>query len=152
MIKRRIVRLLMLVGAFFFALGYGKDGLAARKKLKKENGVWYALFTMVFLAWCLYLFFFILSVSIRNMPSWDVWAGVFSISFFYAGWFCYARKDSQKLIEEANRPHVDAAPVKRKEYHTGDWCCPKCRMILDRDIAVCYKCRTRKQDATDFIV
>lgn len=95
MIKRRMVRLLMLVGAFFFALGYGKDGLAARKKLEKENGVWYALFTMVFLAWCLYLFFFILSVSIRNMPSWDVWAGVFSIPIFTPAGFVMPEKTAK---------------------------------------------------------
>lgn len=65
--------------------------------------------------------------------------------------------DTDRVIHQAIAAHKEAIlklpanttvinPSAGSE-RPGSWKCPKCGLYHDKDIAVCYKCRTTKKDA-----
>ena len=94
--------LLLYSGKGLVALGYGKEGMAAREKLgKTSNGLAYAFGALLFI----WLFFGVLFYFLFQNSADAIYSLITMIAcpVIYAVWFCIARKGVAKLIEESRK-------------------------------------------------
>lgn len=150
-------RLFRVLAQFFcrwiYLIGYGKEGMKARKILgeDKDDGVVGLLFAFPLIGWSFVMYLLFLDLQSGHPIELKLLAWCVGIPAAFVCWIIWARRASKRFIEEAAKPPEKRRTNQPRTHQKGDWCCPKCRLILDKDISVCYRCGTSKKDAVDFI-
>ena len=102
MVQGLIKVLLLYAGMGLVALGYGKDGMAAREKLGKSSDGLALTFGGLVFVWLFFgvFFYFMFRGSADSLYCLII---MIVCPLIYALWFVFARKSAAKLIEESNK-------------------------------------------------
>jgi len=153
MINKLLQILAQLFGRWMLLIGYGKEGMKARSILgeDKDDGVVSLLFAFPLIGWS-FAMSLLFSELQRGRPiGWKLLAWCIGIPAIFVCWIIWARRASKRLVKEAAKSPEKRQSNQPRTHQEGDWCCPKCRLILDKDISVCYRCGASKKDAVDFV-
>ena len=135
-------------------IGYGKEGVKARKQLgkdEKDDYLYGLLLIFPLIGWGFSMILLFSDIQDGRPIGMKLLAWCVGIPAVFVGWIIWARRAGKRFVEEAANPKKNETPKQPIVHQKGDWCCPRCRLILDKDISVCYRCKTPKKEAVDFI-